>query len=255
MLSLMMSNLDSTATAANSSIDKVDAAILGPTQNLISGLETICSELTVLNTAIDDAGSTAEVIKTATTKGEAILDALSGLNKTVNSYLPTAQKTLKSVGAMSKTAAGTMTDTANLISALETYAKQNGQKLTSGSQRALSSLSSTLRQAAKGLGATGSLSASKKNIDKIITDTWEKYTGKVNNLLNMDANAPAESLTSDENAAPESVQVLIRTHEIKTAEKDTSSDKEKTADKGTFWSRLAGIFTGIWKDITGKSDN
>lgn len=257
-LKMLADNMGTATSSLNSSISSANAMITSlktPAANLIGKLSALCSELGGLNAALDDADSAAETAKIAATQGDAILDALNGLSKTVNSYVPTAQKSLKSIGAMSKTAGKSLQDTASLLSALENLAKTNGARMSNAAQKSLRGMSSSLRKAAKSLGVTSSIRSAKDNMNNIVTDTWEEYTGKVNNLLNMDASAPAESLTSDENAAPQSVQVLIRTHEIKTSEKDTSSDKEKTADKGTFWSRLAGIFTGIWKDITGKSDD
>jgi putative membrane protein len=254
----LYNTMNSATNSLSGSISSANAMITSlktPAANLIGKLSALCSELGGLNAALDDADSAAETAKIAATQGDAILDALNGLSKTVNSYVPTAQKSLKSIGAMSKTAGKSLQDTASLLSALENLAKTNGARMSNAAQKSLRGMSSSLRKAAKSLGVTSSIRSAKDNMNNIVTDTWEEYTGKVNNLLNMDASAPAESLTSDENAAPQSVQVLIRTHEIKTSEKDTSSDKEKTADKGTFWSRLAGIFTGIWKDITGKSDD
>lgn len=254
-LEMMMGDVGPTLNANLTNANTAVTNLVSASSTLLYNLENLCDQLSGLSTALDDAGSTAEVIKTATAKGDTILDAVDSLSKTTDNYLPTAQKSLKTIGVLSTNSAKTMRDTASLISAIEGYAKQNGTKLTGGAKKSLNALSATLRSAASSLGVSGSVKVAKDDINGIITDTWEKYTGKMNNLLNMDAGADAESLTSDENAAPQSVQVLIRTHEIKTSDEGNSSGKEKSADKGTFWSRLAGVFTGIWKDITGKSDD
>lgn len=254
-LEMMMGDLGPTLNTNVSNANAAISNLVSASSTLLYNLENLCDELSSLNTALDDAGSTAEVIKTAADKADTILDAVDSLSQTANSYLPTAQKSLKTIGTLSTGSAKAIHDTASLISAMEGYAKQNGTKLTGGAKKSLNALSATLRNAASSLGVTGSVKVAKDDINGIITDTWKKYTGQVNNLLNMDAGASAESLTSDENAAPESVQVLIRTHEIKTSDQTSNSEKEKSADKGTFWSRLAGVFTGLWKDITGKSDS
>ncbi len=254
-LEMMMGDLGPTLNTNVSNANAAISNLVSASSTLLYNLENLCDELSSLNTALDDAGSTAEVIKTAADKADTILDAVDSLSQTANSYLPTAQKSLKTIGTLSTGSAKAIHDTASLISAMEGYAKQNGTKLTGGAKKSLNALSATLRNAASSLGVTGSVKVAKDDINGIITDTWKKYTGQVNNLLNMDAGASAESLTSDENAAPESVQVLIRTHEIKTSDQTSNSEKEKSTDKGTFWSRLAGVFTGLWKDITGKSDS
>ena len=108
-----------------------------------------------------------------------------------------------------------------------------------------------LRSAAKSMTKTNDVKSAKNNISSIIEDTWDEYTGDVNNLLLMDANADAESLTDSRNAAPTSVQVLIRTQEIK-ADKDGNSDVETVQpQQTTFWGRVAQMFKDLWAAVTG----
>ena len=85
----------------------------------------------------------------------------------------------------------------------------------------------------------------------MIEDTWEELTGETNNLLLMDANAEAQSLTDSRNPAPESVQVLIRTQEIQVEDSAASETEAQTAAKTTFWGRVAQMFRDFWAAITG----
>ena len=95
------------------------------------------------------------------------------------------------------------------------------------------------------------MKTAKSSISSIIEDTWNEYTGDVNNLLLMDANAEAVSLTDTRNDSPQSIQVLIRTKEIK---KDNGAKAEievETAAQTTFWGRVAQMFRDFWAAITG----
>ena len=73
----------------------------------------------------------------------------------------------------------------------------------------------------------------------------------MNNLLLIDASAEAVSLTDERNDAPQSIQVLIRTQEIK----EDDSAKEELSSKETaqtsFWDRVAQMFRDLWAAVTG----
>ena len=73
----------------------------------------------------------------------------------------------------------------------------------------------------------------------------------MDNLLNMDSTAQAVSLTSSENPAPQSIQVLIRTQEIKESEDEAAPEAAHEAPKSTFWGRVAQMFRDFWNAVTG----
>ena len=108
-----------------------------------------------------------------------------------------------------------------------------------------------LRKTARSVDATGDVRDAKGKIDEIIEDTWRSYTGEVNNLLLMDAGAPAVSLTSEENPSPVSVQVLIRSQEIKEADTVQEVPAGAPVPETTFWSRVTRMFQDFWGAITG----
>ena len=67
----------------------------------------------------------------------------------------------------------------------------------------------------------------------------------------MDSTAQAVSLTSSENPAPQSIQVLIRTQEIQKSEDEVSPEATQEAPKSTFWGRVAQMFRDFWNAVTG----
>ena len=100
------------------------------------------------------------------------------------------------------------------------------------------------------MSASGSIQTSKDAISDIIEDTWNEHTGDLDNLLNMDATASAVSLTDQRNPSPQSVQVLIRSQEIKVEEPEDNTPAKQAADNGTFWSRVAQMFKDFRGSIT-----
>ena len=95
----------------------------------------------------------------------------------------------------------------------------------------------------------------KNALTGILEDSWQEYTGEKNNLLLMDANAQPVSLTDPRNPAPSSVQILIRTQEIKEQEPELTAATLAVSAAGgeatTFWGRVAQMFKDFWKAVTG----
>ena len=101
------------------------------------------------------------------------------------------------------------------------------------------------------MSTAGQIKDANPRICDIIEDTWDEYTGDVNNLLLMDATADAVSLTDSRNPSPESIQVLIRTQEITVPDEADDETETATETQTTFWGRVAQMFEDLWSAVTG----
>ena len=173
------------------------------------------------------------------------------LRTVLNGYEPTLQEGLANAGALSASAVTTIRDTETLLADAEELARSSGAELDEGTRQTLSGLSAALRQTAKALAATGDVKRAKSTITDIIEDTWDEYTGDVNNILLMDATAEPVSLTDARNPAPASIQVLIRTQEIQVEEPEKTEETAAGKTATTFWGRLSQMFRDFWNAITG----
>ena len=123
--------------------------------------------------------------------------------------------------------------------------------LDDGTKQTLEGLAAVLRSTAKTMGTAGQIKDAKSSICDIIEDTWDEYTGDVNNLLLMDATAEAVSLTDSRNPSPESIQILIRTQEITMPDEDETEAEAAAEVQTTFWGRVAQMFKDFWAAIIG----
>lgn len=192
-----------------------------------------------------------DLVSRVSQSADTALDQLQTLDDAVNDYIPEAQKALADGQTLSKSTASTLQDTKSFLSALESLMKNSGGSLDSGTQQTLEGLAQSLRKSSEGLAQTDVIRSSKDTIENLIDDEWDSHTGGDNNVLLMDAGAAPVSLTSDQNASPNSVQVLIRTQEIKTEDKDKQEEQTAAAGQGTFLSRVARMFQDIWSAVTG----
>jgi putative membrane protein len=246
-LDSVMGNVSKATSNANSELKKVAR----PTADVVGRLSAICDELDALYRFIDDAQDMAHIGQSATQKADVILSDMDALDNLLNAYEPKAQESLKTVEDLSVTAAGSIRNAEKLINDTEELARTSGEQLDAGTKQTLEGLASTLRRTAAALATSKDIKVTKDNLDGIITDTWDEHTGDVDNLLNMDNTAAAESLTSHQNPTPQSIQVLIRSEEIKVPDEDEDETAAATVDKGSFWSRVGQMFKDFWSAITG----
>ena len=253
-IDLITSGLDSTAASLSqlkSQLNTTLKSIASPTAAVVGDLADLCSQLDDVADLLDDADDLSAALRQSSKKMRDIVDDADDLRKTLNDYEPTLQESLKTVENLSTSAASAVRDTESLIAAAEDLLQRSGTQLDAGTQKTLDSLAAVLRRTADVMSASGSIQTSKDAISDIIEDTWNEHTGDLDNLLNMDATASAVSLTDQRNPSPQSVQVLIRSQEIKVEEPEDNTPAKQAADNGTFWSRVAQMFKDFWGSITG----
>ena len=234
-----------------SQANKLIGKITDPTADLVGALAELCSELDELSDLASTGHSFGDLAGDTTGKLTAILDEVDALYKILDEYEPQLQDSLKTVKTLSESAGKTLTDTGSFFDSFEEVAKTAGTQLDEGTKQTLSGLASALRATAGSLSTTDDVKAAKDDISSIIEDTWNEYTGDVNNLLLIDADAEAVSLTDERNDAPQSIQVLIRTQEIKEDDGAKEELAEEETEKTTFWQRVAQMFRDIWNAVTG----
>ncbi len=255
---LIASGLDSANSKINAIQRELNSTlnqIARPTGRVVGELADLCDDVDDLVDLIDDAEDLSAALRQSSGKLRDILDNVGALQIILNEYEPTLQEGIANLGTLSTSAATSLRDLETLLTDTEALMKTSGSQLDDGTRQALRGLSATLRQTAKAMAATSDVRAAKATINSIIEDTWHEYTGDINNILMMDAEAQAVSLTDPRNPAPSSVQILIRTQEIKEQEPEltaaTLAAPTASRQPSTFWGRVAQMFKDFWKAVTG----
>ncbi len=254
MVDLIAGGLDSAMdeiAALQSSLTQVMNRLKNPTTQVIHDLAALCGRIEDLSGMISDAEDLSAVVREASGDLRSILGDVEDLQDTLNDYEPVLRESVKTVSNLSISAVKTIRDTQSLVTDTEALMKSTGSALDSGTKQTLEGLAEVLRQTAHTMAAAGEMKEAKSSLGEIIEDTWHEYTGETNNLLLMDATAEAVSMTDSRNAAPESIQVLIRTQEIR--QSDDTAEETATAQTAqtTFWGRVAQMFRDFWLAITG----
>lgn len=222
-----------------------------PTGRVVDDLAALCARLGDLTSMLSKAEDMTGALSGVSRELRDILKDAEELESLLDEYEPTLQDTLKTVSSLSTSAIKTIRDTQGLISDTEALMKSTGATLDDGTKQTLEGLAAVLRSTAKTMGTAGQIKDAKTSICDIIEDTWDEYTGDVNNLLLMDATAEAVSLTDSRNPSPESIQILIRTQEITMPDEDETEAEAAAEVQTTFWGRVAQMFKDFWAAITG----
>ena len=255
---LIVDGLDSALNAANDRINALESEINStinritrPTGRVVGELADLCDDVDDLVNLIDSAEDASVALRESSEKLRGILTDVGALRVTLDEYEPTLQEAVANLGALSASAVSTLRDLETLLADSEALMQTSGSQLDAGTRQSLRGLAATLRQTAKAMEATGDVKQAKLTISDIIEDTWHEYTGDINNILLMDAEAEAVSLTDSRNPAPSSIQVLIRTQEIKAEDAETAEEEAPAKAETTFWGRVAQMFKDFWNAITG----
>lgn len=254
VVDLISGGLDN-AMAEIAKLQKTLAGVMNrlkdPTSQVISDLSALCGRIENLSSLLNSAEDLSAAIRHSSADLRDILDDVEDLQDILDDYEPVLQDTLKTVSSLSTSAIKTIRDTQDLISDTEALMKSTGATLDDGTKQTLEGLAAVLRSTAKTMGTAGQIKDAKSSICDIIEDTWDEYTGDVNNLLLMDATAEAVSLTDSRNPSPESIQILIRTQEITMPDEDETEAETAAEVQTTFWGRVAQMFKDFWAAITG----
>lgn len=196
--------------------------------------------------SVDDLGDLASRV---TANADELLEKVDDLNATLNTYEPDLKSGIEDIQTLSGSAQSTLHDLAEALSSGEGLLQSTGPQLDEGTRNTLNGVSASLRKATSGLNQIDTIRNAKNTVSDLIDQEWDDHTGGVDGLLNIDANAPAVSMTDPRNPNPGSIQYVMRTQEIKEEEPTGETETQTEPPATTFWGRVADMFRGLWEDL------
>ena len=181
-----------------------------------------------------------------------LIGTVDDLNRTVNYYHDDLTGTLRDLGEMTTEASRSVTSLNVFFRSMESQLKTIGDSLNSNTEKTLNGLAGVLDEAGNGLSQTEVLQNAKDTIRDLINDKWDEYTTEDTTIVNIDLDAAPESFTSSKNPSPRSIQVIVRTEEIKKSEEavEAAEVDENFKAEGNIFQRIGNIFKRIWQTIT-----
>ena len=241
-------SLDTLLTNANGS-----NGLIGHSQDLLKELRLMLEDASEydFDALTEDTSAALKSAESLIGTTDTIIEQTVDLTNTVTKYEPDAQASLDDAIVQVNAAVQLLADLNRFTTTVENLMKSADPDLDQGTQLSLEGQSSTLRQMAAGLGATPSIRRANESIQTLVEDKWNEYTGEKNNALNMDSQATKVSLTSEQNQSPNSIQIVLRSQEIKVPEDQKDADGGDQQVKTTFWQRVARMFHDLAAIFTG----
>lgn len=136
----------------------------------------------------------------------------------------------------------------NTVGSVGSTISDSGDKLNSGLDQTLNGMSTLMSDMNSTLDKTNDLKTDKNIISGIIKDEWNRFDNDLG-ILDIDIDATKISFTSPQNPAPRSLQIILRTQEIKVDKKEKEAEIEEEKDKLGFWGRVKLVYTTIYETI------
>lgn len=172
------------------------------------------------------------------------------LNQTLEKHHEGAIRTLEDLGAMTDRASAGVGSISSFFRTLEHQLQSAGGNLNEGTRAALNGLADVLDRTGEGLDQTDVLRNAKDTIIQTIDDKWDEFSEDHTTILDIDLEAEPESLTSQKNPPPRSMQIVVRTKEItKDDDGDAAEVDENYYPEGNFLHRIGLIFKKIWEAV------
>lgn len=191
-----------------------------------------------------------DTVKNTLNTASNLIDSISKANDTLNKYEEDTIALLKDTENLTTQMQSTLLNAVNFLNSLEAMMKVSGEKLDKGTRETLEGMVDIIGKGLEGITKTSNI----KNANQLIKDTIDNeldHYEEDNHLLNIDAEHPLMSVTSENNVTPDSVQILLRTEEIRIDDDDTAQvDLEKAEEKVGVLERIGNIFKRIWIAIT-----
>jgi predicted nucleic acid-binding Zn-ribbon protein len=235
----MLNQADQFTTTGTDTVNLIDSY----SDSLDDGLDTT-------DKLLKDTNRIGSNTKNILSGAQETIDSITALNGVINQYKDGTISALKNTEKLTVGLTSGLASAQAFLTSLETVMKTSGNSLDDGTRKSLSGLINVLEQSLNGIEETSIIKNANNTIKKMVDDEMNKYENK-NNLLNLDAQATPVSFTSSKNAAPQSIQVVLRTDEISIDKNNGSAGDLETTDKdiGVF-ARMCNVFKKLWNAIT-----
>lgn len=190
-----------------------------------------------------------EISKGTLDKISTSITNITNLNNTFNTYEQDTETLLKDTEGLTTQMSTTLSNSINFLNSLKLMMQISGEQLDKGTEKTLNGFIDVIDAGISGVNKTDNI----KNANQLIKDTIDNelnHFEEDNHLLNIDAQHPLVSVTSEKNPTPDSVQIILRTQEISIDDDKTSIDLEKESENVGIWARIENIFKKIWETVS-----
>ncbi len=208
--------------------------------------------LKLANNAADNAENIAEATKKITDNlkksadiADRLMENVETLNETANNYYTDSLDMVDDMKELSEGMNGVVDSITGLINSIQDILVNNEGELKNSRNDSIQAALTLIEKSIDLTKSSDDINNSNNTIHDAVNNELDD-TESDSNVLNMDNSENFVSFTSDKNPSPESIQIIVRTEEIKIDDDDDgSNDLEKSADDEGILTRIINIFKKI----------
>jgi len=243
MLAELNTQIETALAAAGAAVSTpFEGAQVQGWANIAGVLARYSANIASLSAEMQDMGSTAKEMINIT---QDLIRETDDLHDTMNDYYPDTLNLIADCQKLTTTLSQSIDSTVTFLTYTKWLVQTSGDLFDEASKASLQGMSDVLENSIRGLGSIPTMRNANDTIKRTIDQEFDKYEDE-NKFLNLDADAALVSFTSDNNPAPASIQVILRTEEISLDDTDNNPSDLETKKKDIgFIGRIKNLFSQI----------
>ena len=249
---------DEQRLASSSNIPATIPGVTMDTQQLLQSLtakkaylETVSKASSELSSRLsslmdktgDSAGYTSEMLDSM----DYLIEDMTAMHDSLDSYYPDLQAALDDTEELVDRTVSALNESLSTMTVLQNTLKASSDNFDAAARESVRGTMKLLDKSLSVLDSTAGMRKAGRTMKDTIDDEWKEFD-EDNNFLLMDPSAERVSFTSDENEAPHTLQIVLRTDEISLDDEDNSiQDGETEKAAVSPLRRMWNVLVKMWK--------
>ena len=222
-----------------------EAAQLQGQANMVSTLSSHMSSInSLLSETIEMGDTTKDIIEISND----LIDETVDLTDTLDRYDDDMIDLLDDMEELTSLTNSSLNSTIVLMTYSKNLMQETSDIMDPAMEKSLAGMIDLLGKSIANMDDIAAMRKANTTIKKTIDHQFDKFEDE-NKFLYLDAEAPLQSFTSNQNPTPLSSQILLRTKEISLDDNDDDSDLETTKEDRSIFNRIKNIFIVISNGI------
>ena len=198
---------------------------------------------------LDEGADASKYIRELTDNFDYLIEDTAALNDSMDTYYPDLQDALTDSQELVNRTTEALNSGTNSLSLLQNAVRNSSDSFDAAARESLKGSMAVLDQSLQMIDATTAMRQAGRTMKDTLDSELDKFDTE-NNFLFMDPSAPKESLTSDQNQEPKTLQVILRTDEISLDdEEEKTLDAETKEESVSPLRRMWNVLVKMWQSI------
>ena len=197
---------------------------------------------------LDDVSNVARYLAQSTDQMDYLIEDTKALKDSLDVYYPDLQSALDDSKELVNRTTDALNNSTNSLTLVQNTVRASSDSLDAAAKDSIKGSLNVLNKSLNVLDSTSSMRKAGRTMKDTMDNEWSDLEDDTN-FLNMDPSAEKVSFTSDENAEPNTLQIIMRTEEISVDDDAELLDAETEKAAVNPLQRMWNMLVQMWKAI------